>query len=184
MKKIGLVLFKIILGLINTLLILIIVLNIALILSDKVLKKPYPSILDYTYLTLDKSDKYLGLNKDDLLILDIKKTFTNKDIVYYHKDNKYELAKVEEIVVENVKVKNAHKEENTTKGLIEGTVIITISKLGAVIDLVFSYLGLGIAIVILIMITIMENFMSKNTKQTKEGKKEEKPDFNKMKRYN
>ena len=61
MKKTG-VLLKTLLGLIETSLILVIVINILLILSDKVLKKPYPSIMDYTYLTIEKSDKYLNIN--------------------------------------------------------------------------------------------------------------------------
>ena len=36
--------------------------------------------MDYTYLTIEKSDKYLGLNKGDLLILDIRKAFKSNDI--------------------------------------------------------------------------------------------------------
>lgn len=181
LTNICIIFLKIILSLINASLILIIVLNILLILSDKVLENPYPSIMDYTYLTIAKNDKYLGLNKGDLLILDIRKTFTNNDIVYYREDNdKYELGKVMEIVVENVKVKNQEKEDNTTKGLVEGTVIFRIEKLGAIISNVFQPLGLGISIVILIITTILQNFINKKTKKSKE----EKPDFSKMKRYN
>jgi len=180
MKKIGIVLLKILLGLIETILILVIVINILLILSDKVLEKPYPSIMDYTYLTINKNNEFLGLKKDDLLILDIRKTFTNKDIVYYRDEDKYKLGKVQEIIVENVLVKNDELEENTTKGLVEGTLIITIKKLGTYVSMIFQPISLAISIVILTIVTIFQNFISKKTKQGKE----EKPDFKKMKHYN
>ena len=180
MKKIGIVLLKILLGLIETILILVIVINILLILSDKVLKKPYPSIMDYTYLTIEKSDKYLGLNKGDLLILDIRKAFKSSDIVYYRDYDEYKLGKIEEIIVENVKVKNDELEETTTKGLVEGTLIIKISKLGTYVSMIFQPIALAISIVILTIVTIIQNFINKKTKQGKE----EKPDFKKMKHYN
>ena len=180
MKKTGIVLLKILLGLIETILILVIVINILLILSDKVLKKPYPSIMDYTYLTIKKSDKYLGINKGDLLILDIRKAFKSNDIVYYRDYDEYKLGKIEEIIVENVLVKNGELEENTTKGLVEGTLIITIKKLGTYVSMIFQPISLAISIVILTIVTIFQNFISKKTKQGKE----EKPDFKKMKHYN
>ena len=180
MKKVGLTLLKILLGITEAVLIIVIVINILLILSDKALKNPYPSIMDYTYLTVEKDNKYLGIKKGDLLILDIRKTFTNNDIVYYRDDDDYKLGKVEEIVVENVKVTNGEKEENTTKGLVEGTLILTISKLGTIISKVFQPMGLIVAIVILTVISIIQNIISRKTK----SKNEEKPDFKKMKRYN
>lgn len=180
MKKTGIVLLKILLGLMETILILVIVINILLILSDKVLKKPYPSIMDYTYLTIKKSDKYLGINKGDLLILDIRKAFKSNDIVYYRDYDEYKLGKIEEIIVENVLVKNDELEENTTKGLVEGTLIITIKKLGTYVSMIFQPISLAISIVILTIVTIFQNFISKKTKQGKE----EKPDFKKMKHYN
>ncbi len=180
MKKTGIVLLKILLGLMETILILVIVINILLILSDKVLKKPYPSIMDYTYLTIKKSDKYLGINKGDLLILDIRKAFKSNDIVYYRDYDEYKLGKIEEIIVENVLVKNDELEENTTKGLVEGTLIITIKKLGTYVSMIFQPISLAISIVILTIVTIFQNFISKKTKQGKD----EKPDFKKMKHYN
>ena len=180
MKKIGIVLLKILLGLIETILILVIVINILLILSDKVLEKPYPSIMDYTYLTINKNNEFLGLKEDDLLILDIRKTFTNKDIVYYRDEDKYKLGKVEEIIVENVLVKNGEIEENTTKGLVEGTLILTINKVGKLVNILFQPMSLLVSIIILTIVSIIQNFISKKTKQGKE----EKPDFKKMKRYN
>ena len=180
MKKIGITLLKIILGVINTVLILVIVINIFLILMDRALKNPYPSIMDYTYLTIEKSDKYLGLNKGDLIILDTRKTFANKDIVYYRDDDKYKLGQVEEIVVESVLVKSSEGEENTTKGLVEGTLIVTISNIGPIINKVFQPVGLIISIIILTVISIIQNIISRKTKAEKQGK----PDFNKMKHYN
>lgn len=180
MKKTGIVLLKILLGLMETILILVIVINILLILSDKVLKKPYPSIMDYTYLTIEKSDKYLGINKGDLLILDIRKAFKSNDIVYYRDYDEYKLGKIEEIIVENVLVKNDELEENTTKGLVEGTLIITIKKLGTYVSMIFQPISLAISIVILTIVTISQNFINKKTKQGKENK----PDFKKMKHYN
>lgn len=180
MKKTGIVLLKILLGLMETILILVIVINILLILSDKVLKKPYPSIMDYTYLTIKKSDKYLGINKGDLLILDIRKAFKSNDIVYYRDYDEYKLGKIEEIIVENVLVKNDELEENTTKGLVEGTLIITIKKLGTYVSMIFQPISLAISIVILTIVTIFQNFINKKTKQGKENK----PDFKKMKHYN
>lgn len=180
MKKLGITLLKVLLGLINMILILVIVINILLILSDKVLENPYPSIMDYTYVTIKNSDKYLGLNKGDLIILDIRKTFNNNDIVYYRDEDKYKLGKVEEIIVENVLVKNEKLEEKTTKGLVEGTLIITVSKLGTYIDIIFQPIALIVAIIMLTVITIAQNYINRKTKQ----EKEEKPDFKKMKRYN
>ena len=180
MKKTGIVLLKILLGLMETILILVIVINILLILSDKVLKKPYPSIMDYTYLTIKKSDKYLGINKGDLLILDIRKAFKSNDIVYYRDYDEYKLGKIEEIIVENVLVKNGEIEENTTKGLVEGTLILTINKVGKLVNILFQPMSLLVSIIILTIVSIIQNFISKKTKQGKE----EKPDFKKMKRYN
>lgn len=180
MKKLGIIIAKIILGLLETILILVIVINILLILSDKVLKYPYPSIMDYTYLTIDKSDKVLGLNKDDLIILDIRKTFTNNNIVYYRDDDKYKLGKVEEIIVENVKVKNNVGEDNTTKGLVEGTLMYTIKGLGKIIDVIFQPLGLLVAIIILTITSVIQNLINKKNKKGNSNK----PDFDKMKRYN
>ena len=43
---------KIVLSITNIILIVIIVLNILLLISEKVLKNEYPTILDYTYLSL------------------------------------------------------------------------------------------------------------------------------------
>lgn len=180
MKKLGIIIAKIILGLLETILILVIVINILLILSDKVLKYPYPSIMDYTYLTIDKSDKVLGLNKDDLIILDIRKTFTNNNIVYYRDDDKYKLGKVEEIIVENVKVKNSMGEDNTTKGLVEGTLIYTIKGVGKIINIVFQPLGLLVAIIILTLTSVIQNLINKKNKK----ENSDKPNFDNMKRYN
>ena len=158
MKKIGIVLLKILLGLIETSLILVIVINILLILSDK----------------------YLGINKGDLLILDIRKAFKSNDIVYYRDYDEYKLGRIKEIIVENVLVKNDELEENTTKGLVEGTLIITIKKLGTYVSMIFQPISLAISIVILTIVTIFQNFINKKTKQGKENK----PDFKKMKHYN
>jgi len=181
LTKIGITLLKIILGFINAILILIIVINILLLLSEHVLKNAYPSIMDYTYLTISNNDKVLGVNKGDLLILDTRKTFTTNEIVYYKEDNdKTELGKVAEINVSRVTVKNSKKESNTTKGLVIGTVIVNVSKMGTIIDMIFQPIGLAVSIVILIITTILQNLLSK--KQEKDN--QSKPDFKSMKRYN
>lgn len=180
MKKIGIALIKVLLGIINAVLTLVIVINILLILSDKVLENPYPSIMDYTYLTINKNNEFLGLKKDDLIILDIRKTFANNDIIYYRDDDNYKLGKVKEIIVENVLVQNGELEDKTTKGLVEGTLIVTINKVGKLVNIVFQPKGLIVAIVTLTIISIIQTFINKRTKQGKE----EKPDFKKMKRYN
>lgn len=179
--NIGVTLAKIILSLVNAVLILIIVINILLLLSEYALKNPYPSIMDYTYLTITSSDKVLGINKGDLLILDTRKAFTNNEVVYYREDNdKTELGKVTEINISRVTIKNSRKEDNTTKGLVIGTVIVTIPKAGAIVDIIFKPTGLIVSIIILIITTILQNLLSKKTEKDNQPK----PDFKSMKRYN
>lgn len=179
--KVFTTLAKIILSIVNAILILIIVINILLLLSEHALKNAYPSIMDYTYLTVKENDKVLGLNKGDLLILDTRRAFTVNEIVYYQEDeNKTELGKVTEINVSRVTIKNNKKEDNTTKGLVIGSLVVTIPKAGTIVDIIFQTKGLIVSIIILIITTILQNLLIKKTKKDNQPK----PDFQGMKRYN
>lgn len=180
MKKIGIAIIKALIGIITAILILIIVLNILLILSEKVLKDPLPSIMDYTYVTIDNNDQVLGLNKGDLLLLDTRKTFANNDIIYYKTDNSYKLGKIVEINGNDVKINTIESTTTTTRGSVLGTKIASIPYIGNIIKILLQPISLIVAIIILIITSIIQNLIAKKTK----GENQEKPDFSKMKRYN
>lgn len=172
---------KFLLACINFILIILIVLNIVLIISNKVLKSEYPSLMDYTYIIINDNDNYLNLKKDDIVILDIRKDFLVNDIVYYKEDvNKDSFGKIEEIAGEDVKLKNDKETDTTTKNLVIGTKIYVVPKVGSIVNTLLQPICLIIYIVILTITTLIQKFINKKTKISKEDK----PNFNEMKRYN
>lgn len=167
---------KFILDIVNIVLILVIILNLLFIISTKVLKMKYPTLMDYTYIIMSEDNKFLDLKTNDFLLIDCKKAFGENNIVIYEEDNKTIMAKVSEVSETNTIVKTANKEVELDKKSVIGTVIKTIPKLGELLNKLLETKTFLISIVILTITSIIQNFLSKEKKKYNQ----EKPDFKQM----
>lgn len=168
---------RFLLSLINIVLILIIVLNVVLIISHKLLKQPYPTLMDYTYKIVEESQPNLNLTKNDILIIDTRKAYNDKDIVMYQEDNQINLGQINTIEEKNAKIKNENKEVTISKEDIKGTVIKIIPKFGTTLNKILEIKSLIICIVVLTITSIIQSLLSKQNKKYNQ----EKPDFEQMK---
>lgn len=168
---------KLILNIVSIVLIIVIVLNLLVLISSKILKNDYPTIMDYTYIIMSEDDNYLNLKNNDFLLIDTRKAYAENDIVIYSEENKTVLGKVSEIKEKNILVKTTDKELELDKKTIIGTVIKTIPKLGETLNKVLQTKSLLISIVILTITSIIQSFLTKEKKKYSQ----QKPDFNQMK---
>lgn len=164
---------KIILGIINISLIIIIVLNILLLLSEKVLKNEYPTILDYTYFVTEDSITNLNINKGNLLLVDTRTSSDPNDIIVYKENNKLKYGKVIESDNYSATIQNNAKIANEE---IVGIVIFNINNIGVIITKLLSISSLIASIVILIITSIIQSLLNKKEKKDNQPK----PNFDQM----
>lgn len=157
------------LSVINMVLLIAIILNIGVILSTRVFKKDYASLLDYTYYIVKENNSTLGLNKNDLLLIDMRVILEKDDIVMYKSNNGYKLDRVIEIDKE-VTLNNNEKVPKTD---IVGKNIKCIKRVGSILAFILKPIALVLFIIILTVTTIIQNSLNKKVK-----KENPKPNFN------
>lgn len=168
---------KIILSLINIILTLVIILNILFLLSTKVLKNEYPTILDYTYHVVEEPNSSLNLNKGNLLIIDTRTSPDPEDIVVYQSENKLNYGRVTES--DNY---SATTNENGTNLKIDnesilGIILANIPKAGTITNQILTTKALIISIVAITITGVLQGLLIKKHKKDNQSK----PDFNNMK---
>ena len=164
---------EIILFIINLLLSLVVIINIIVLISTRLFKNDYPTLLDYTYYSVKENNSFLGIKKDDFLLIDTRKTILQDNIVMYEENKQPKLAKVKESTEETSVLTDNQKETNITNETIIGTVIKKIPKAGLVLDKLLESTVFIISIAILIVTSIIQNFINK----VKRKYNQENPDF-------
>ncbi len=167
---------KLLLGVINVVLIIIIILNSLLILSSKVLKNEYPTILDYTYYVAKENVSDLSVNKDNLLIVDTRSSALENDTIIYQENNKYVFGKVSESDNYSATIKNNEANKKIDNENILGIVVLNIPEIGNIINKVLTIKSLIISIIILTISGLIENLLNKKIKKDNNSK----PDFKNM----
>lgn len=170
-------LLQTILSIVNIVLIIIIVLNLLILLSDKVLQKPYPKLLDYTYIIVKEDNSYLNIKKDDLLLIDTRKALEIGNTVMYPEINTIFLGKIKDVNEPNTTIENNGKKLTIRADAVLGTVIKTIPNAGDLLNKILQTKNFITTIFILIVISIFQNILKKGLK----AKKDNKPDFNQLK---
>lgn len=168
---------KLILGIINFILIVIIVLNVLILLSTFVAKSSYPTILDYSYHKMDINDSENHLNNGDLLIIDARKAYEINNIVMFQDNKKTAAGKIIDLDDKNVIINSNNQDLTIKKEKVIGPMLINIPKLGFIIDIILKPVTLAISVVVLIITSIIGGFLHKRTKSSKDAK----PNFNQMK---
>lgn len=162
-------------GIINIFLIIIIVLNLFNLILSGIQGNSYITFLDYTYRIIYEDDTYFDFEKGDFVLIDLKRTPMEEEIVLFNNNGNIELGKVSEITYEGMKIETEDTEIETTSEQIIGTNIKTIHNLGDVISRLLSTNVLIAAIIIIVFTSIMQYFLNKAQGKLK------KPDF---KKYN
>lgn len=166
-------LIKIILGITNLIIIIIIILNILYLLSTKVLKSEYPAFLDYTFFIVDTDDSYLNLNKDDLLIIDLRKEITTEELFFYKDSDGFKIGKITNID-NTLTIKDGTKEANVNQEAVAGKVVKNIPNIGKIINELTKPMILLISVVILIITSFIQSLITKRLAKTNQKK----PNFN------
>ena len=161
-------------GIINIFLIIIIVLNLFNLILSGIQGNSYITFLDYTYRIIYEDDDYFNFKKGDFVLIDLNRTPTEKEIVLFNNNGTIELAKVEKMTYEGMKLETEDTKIETTNEQIIGTNIKTIHNLGDVISRLLSTNVLIIAIVIIVFTSIMQYILNKVQGKLK------KPDFKKF----
>lgn len=157
------------LSVINMVLLIAIILNIGVILSTRVFKKDYASLLDYTYYIVKENNSSLGISKNDLLLIDMRVIVEKDDIVMYKSNNVYKLDRITEIDKEVTLNNN----ETVPKTDIVGKNIKCIKTVGSILEFILKPIALILSIIILTVTTIIQNSLNKKVK-----KENPKPNFN------
>lgn len=171
-KKAGIFLIRLILGITNTILILMIIINLSVLLSTKILKDKHPSLLDYTYYIVTENNSKFGFTKGDLLLIDMREVINKDDIIMYKNKSGYHIEKVE-ISENEVTLTN---DEKIPKEDVIGKKINSFKKLGAILETILKPIALIIAIILLTITSIIQSLINKNTKKVNP-----KPNFNQIK---
>ena len=127
--------FKTLIGIVNIILILVIVLNILNFILLKVQKRDYTTFLDYTYVIVESDEEYLGLEENDFLLTDLRKSAVKEDLILYQDNNNVEIGKVLEISSKDIIVESKGTEVTVNKESIIGTVIKVIPILGNILNM-------------------------------------------------
>lgn len=161
--------FKTLIGIVNIILILVIVLNILNFILLKVQKRDYTTFLDYTYVIIESDEEYLGLEENDFLLTDLRKSAVKEDLILYQDNNNVEIGKVLEIGSKDIIVESKGTEVTLNKESIIGTVIKVIPILGNILNMILDSTTFWISVFILIFTSIIQTLLSKaSQKLTKE----------------
>lgn len=166
-----------ILSIVNIVLIIIIVLNLLILISDKVLQNPYPKLLDYTYIIVKEDNNYLNIKKDDLLLIDTRKSLEIGNTVMYPEINTIVLGKIKDLKEPNTTIENNSKKITIRADAVLGTVIKTIPNAGGLLNKLLETKNFITTIFLLIITSVLQNILKKGLKI----KKDNKPDFNQLK---
>ena len=148
-------------GILNIFLIIIIVLNLFNLILSGIQKNNYITFLDYTYRIIFEDDNYFDFQKGDFVLIDLKRTPMEKELVLFNNNGNIELGKVNKITYEGITVKTDDTEVETTSEHIIGTHIKTIHNLGDIISRLLSTNVLIAAIIIIIFTSIMQYILNK-----------------------
>lgn len=162
-------------GIINIFLIIIIVLNLFNLILSGIQGNSYITFLDYTYRIIYEDDNYFDFEDGDFVLIDLKRTPMEEEIVLFNNNGNIELGKVSEITYEGMKIETEDTEIETNSEQIIGTNIKIIHNLGDVISRLLSTNVLIAAIIIIVFTSIMQYILNKAQGKLK------KPDF---KKYN
>lgn len=167
---------KTLIGIINVFLILIIILNIFNLILTKSRDADYISFLDYTYEIIEEDSEYLGVNKGDLLLVDLKLSSEKDNLAIYKKEEGITVGKITNIETENIIINDGSEETQIAKEAVIGKVIKVIPNLGNILNMLLTPLSLGIMIGILIVTSIIQSLLNKQKKKMEPKK----PNFNEL----
>lgn len=170
-------LFKIILSLINIILTLVIILNILFLLSTKVLKNEYPTILDYTYYVVEEANSSLNLNKGNLLIIDTRTSPDPEDIIVYQSENKLNYGRVTESDNYSATINKNGTNLKIDNESILGIILLNIPEAGTITNQILTTKALIISIVAITITGVLQGLLNKKHKKDNQPK----PDFDSMK---
>ncbi len=170
-------LLKIILSLINLVLAIVIILNILLLMSSRVLKNAYPSILDYTYYVVEEKNSSLNLDKGNLLIIDTRTTADSEDIIVYQNNDKLDYAIVTESDNYSATINENGEDIKIDNESILGIVKINIPEAGTIANQILTIKGLIISVMAITITGIIQGLLTKKSKKDNQVK----PDFENMK---
>ena len=176
LSKIFTVIANLILSLINLVLIIVVIINILFIISTRITKDAYPTILDYSYFAVNKTDTSVNLTNGDFLIIDFRKAIATNDIVMYQDENNAYAGKITDINNSEVTIKRNDEEKTIKKDYVLGPMVVNLPQVGIVLDYILQPLGFVISIVILVITGSLQNLLNKKIRKDSQKK----PDFKQM----
>ncbi len=164
-----------IIGLINVVLILIIVINIVNFGFKQFSDKDYMKFLGYIFFRVDESDKYLGFNKGDLLIIDVNKSPNVNNVVFYSQQEDIKFGKVLKVLEKKYEVGINNEANEILEEQVLGVAIKNVPKIGDLLRLILTLKVFLISFFALIITSFLQIILNNNKKDKK------KIEFNKYK---
>lgn len=160
--KVIVAILKGIISIVNIVLILVIILNAFNLILNYLADDGYISFLDYTYMIIEEDDDILDLQANDVILIDLKLSGVQEEIIMYKNAEDVALGKVLEVTDDNTTILNTQSEElELENDQVLGKVVKILPDMGTYLQKLLSTRVLVVTIGILIITSLIQSFLNK-----------------------